>query len=75
MHDSLSHSGNELIKIKDEPTIERDELLSEIAKVRVFDFMFSIIQIFFLPLAFAVNFLEPENVCILDFSKRIVLIQ
>ena len=51
----------ELLKIKHELTKERDEKLSEIARVRVFDFIFSI-QIFFRSFTCSVNFHEPANV-------------
>ena len=52
---------DELLKIKHELTKERDEKLSEIARVRVFYFIFST-QIFFRSFAFSVNFHEPADV-------------
>ena len=40
----ISQSVNELLKIKDELTKERDDKLSEISKVRVFSLLHSLIR-------------------------------
>ena len=47
---------NELLKIKDELTKERDDKLSEISKVRVFDFLFFTVQVFIL------SFTQPNKI-------------
>ena len=52
----ISRSVNELLKIKDELTKERDDKLSEISKVRVFDFLFFTVQVFIL------SFTQPNKI-------------
>ena len=53
----ISQSVNELLKIKDELTKERDDKLSEISKVRVFDFLFfTVVQVFIL------SFTQPNKI-------------
>ena len=52
----ISRSVNELLKIKDELTKERDDKLSEISKVRVFDFFFFTVQVFIL------SFTQPNKI-------------
>ena len=47
---------NELLKIKDELTKERDDKLSEISKVRVFDFLFFTLQVFIF------SFTQPNKI-------------
>ena len=52
----ISRSVNELLKIKDELTKERDDKLSEISKVRVFDFLFFTVQVFIF------SFTQPNKI-------------
>ena len=52
----ISRSVNELLKIKDELTKERDDKLSEISKVRVFYFLFFTVQVFIF------SFTQPNKI-------------
>ena len=54
----ISRSVNELLKIKDELTKERDDKLSEIAKVRVFYFLFFTVQVFIFSLHSLIRYIK-----------------